>query len=69
MYLALILGAFLLFNLINPATPPGKTSYSDIKTKIRGFAVGLGGRDVTKKLIKEIIRETVKDKDVSVFKG
>ncbi len=40
-----------------------------IKTKIRGFIVGLGGRDITKEMIKKIVKHTDKAKNETEFIG
>ncbi|MCK5357218.1 MAG: hypothetical protein KAJ48_02385, partial [Elusimicrobiales bacterium] len=39
------------------------------KTKVRGFTVGLGGRDITKKLITHIAKEVEKKGDKMMFVG
>jgi len=37
--------------------------------KVQGFTVGLGGRDITKEIIKKIIKDVRKDKDDMMFVG
>lgn len=40
-----------------------------VVAKIQGYTVGLGGRDITKKMIKDIIEDVKKDNDASKFVG
>ena len=39
------------------------------KTKVQGFTVGLGGRDITQKLITHIVKEVEKKGDNMMFVG
>ena len=45
------------------------TAKNKIKTKIQGFIVGLGGRDITQKMIKSIVTEVEKSSDKCRFVG
>jgi pyruvate ferredoxin oxidoreductase alpha subunit len=40
-----------------------------VVAKVQGYTVGLGGRDITKKMIKDIITDVKKDDDKSKFVG
>lgn len=45
------------------------TAKNNTLAKVQGFIVGLGGRDITKDMIKEIVRETRKTDDKMKFIG
>ncbi len=46
-----------------------RAAYNKIKAKLQSFVVGLGGRDVTKKMIEKIIKEVKINKNNSQFIG
>lgn len=45
------------------ATEIKRAAYNRLKGKIQGFVVGLGGRDVTKEMIEQIVFDIKKEKD------